>query len=148
MSELRELYQEVILDHSRHPRNKGFPEGCNCSADGHNPLCGDRLTVKLKLEQDRVVAVGFEGQGCAISTAAASTMTEVITGKSRSEVESLFEAFHSMVAGEKEPASDELPSKLRVFSGVREFPMRVKCATLCWHTLRAALDGSGAASTE
>jgi nitrogen fixation NifU-like protein len=148
MSELRDLYQEVILDHGKHPRNKGFPEGCNCSADGHNPLCGDRLTVKLKLEGDRVVAVGFDGQGCAISTAAASTMTEVIKGKSRAEVERIFGVFHSMVAGEQEPDLDALPSKLRVFSGVREFPMRVKCATLCWHTLRAALDGSGVASTE
>ena len=148
MSDLRELYQEMILDHGRNPRNRGFPDGCNCSANGHNPLCGDRLTLKLKFEGDRIVAIGFEGQGCAISTASVSTMTEVVKGKTKSEVAEIFNAFHGMVTGQGEPDPERLPGKLRVFSGVKEFPMRVKCASLAWHTLQAALDGSGSVSTE
>lgn len=144
MSDARELYQEMILDHGRHPRNFRFPEGANHSADGHNPLCGDRLTVKLVLEGDVVRDIGFQGAGCAISTAAASTMTEAVKGKSRAEVERLSEAFRALVTGKE---ATELPPKLRVFAGVAEFPMRVKCATLAWHTLEAALHEQSAAVT-
>jgi SUF system NifU family Fe-S assembly protein len=136
MSDPRELYQEMILDHGRHPRNFRFPEGANLHAEGHNPLCGDRLTVKLVLEDGVVQDIGFQGAGCAISTAAASTMTEAVKGKTRAEVERLSEAFRALVTGKKVA---ELPPKLRVFAGVSEFPMRVKCATLAWHTLEAAL---------
>ena len=148
MSELRELYQEMILDHGKNPRNIGFPDGCNCSASGHNPLCGDRLSLKVKCDAERIVDIGFEGQGCAISTAAASTMTEVVKGKTKAEVNALFEVFHAVVTGQPEVEISALPNKLRVFAGVKEFPMRVKCATLAWHTLQAALDGRGSASTE
>jgi nitrogen fixation NifU-like protein len=146
MSDLRELYQEMILDHGRNPRNRGFPQGANCDAEGHNPLCGDRLTLKLRCRGDVIEDVGFEGQGCAISTASASTMTESIKGKTRAEVEAMFAQFHAMVTGGEE--QDELPPKLSVFAGVSAFPMRVKCATLAWHTLQAALQGRGKASTE
>lgn len=148
MSDLRELYQEVILDHGKNPRNGGFPAGWNREADGHNPLCGDRLTIRIMYDGDRVTEVGFDGQGCAISTAAASTMTEAIKGKTRAEVERLFLLFHAMVTGELEQPPSDLPSKLRVFAGIKEFPMRVKCATLSWHTLRAALDGAAVVTTE
>jgi nitrogen fixation NifU-like protein len=146
MSDLRELYQEMILDHGRTPRNFRFPAGANREADGHNPLCGDRLTVKLVFEGGVVKDVGFQGAGCAISTAAASTMTEVVMGKSHEEIEAIFRDYHQLVTG-KGGDSDAL-GKLAVFSGVAEFPMRVKCATLSWHTLRAALQGKGVISTE
>ena len=145
MSELSDLYQELILDHGRRPRNFRFPDGANRSADGHNPLCGDRLTLKLVLEGDRVTDIGFQGSGCAISTASASTMTEAVKGMSRTEVEALFHAFHSMVTGKAEAGEDL--GKLAAFSGVGGFPMRVKCATLAWHTLEAALAGDGAPVT-
>ena len=145
MSELSDLYQELILDHGRRPRNFRFPEGANRGADGHNPLCGDRLTLKLLLEGDVVKDIGFQGSGCAISTASASTMTEAVKGKSRAEVDALFHAFHSMVTGKRDHAEDL--GKLEAFSGVSEFPMRVKCATLAWHTLEAALAGDGAPAT-
>jgi nitrogen fixation protein NifU and related proteins len=138
MSELRELYQEMILDHGKHPRNFRFPENANRQADGYNPLCGDRLTLKLLVENDRIVDVGFQGAGCAISTASASTMTEVIKGKTLGEVDSLFQGFHELVTGKLETLG-----KLAVFGGVADFPMRVKCATLAWHTLRAALAAKG-----
>jgi nitrogen fixation NifU-like protein len=143
MNELRELYQEMILDHGKNPRNFRFPEHANCTADGHNPLCGDRLTVKAVLDGNVVKDVGFQGSGCAISTAAASTMTEIIKGKSSGEIEDLFKSYHGLVTGGETPG-DEFPDKLAVFAGVAEFPMRVKCATLCWHTLRAALSGEKA----
>jgi nitrogen fixation NifU-like protein len=146
MSDLRELYQEMILDHGRHPRNFRFPPDANRKADGHNPLCGDRLTVQLVFDGGIVKDVGFQGAGCAISTAAASTMTEVVMGKSVEEVEALFQDYHQLVTG-KGGDSDAL-GKLAVFSGVAEFPMRVKCATLCWHTLRAAISGRVVVSTE
>jgi nitrogen fixation NifU-like protein len=146
MSDLRELYQEMILDHGRNPRNFRFPAGANHEADGHNPLCGDRLTVKLVLDDGVVKDVGFQGAGCAISTAAASTMTEVVMGKSPEEIEAIFHDYHQLVTG-KGGDSDAL-GKLAVFGGVAEFPMRVKCATLSWHTLRAALQGKGVISTE
>ncbi|HMJ11261.1 MAG TPA: SUF system NifU family Fe-S cluster assembly protein [Polyangiaceae bacterium] len=147
MSDLRELYQEMILDHGRRPRNYRFPDPANREADGHNPLCGDRLTIKLLFDDGIVKDVGFQGAGCAISTAAASTMTEVVMGKSAEEVEAVFQNYHALVTGTGGDA-DTL-GKLAVFAGVAEFPMRVKCATLCWHTLRAALQGRPeAVSTE
>ena len=139
MGELRELYQEVILDHSKRPRNFGELAGANRRAEGHNPLCGDRETVFIRLEDDLLKAVGFRGAGCAISTASASMMTEAVKGKSRAEAEALFERFHDLITG-KDGRNET--GKLTVFSGVREFPVRVKCATLPWHTLRAALAGA------
>jgi nitrogen fixation NifU-like protein len=149
MSELRELYQSVILDHNRKPRNFGAPAGANRRADGNNPLCGDRLRVHVALEDDVVRDVGFEGHGCAISKASASLMTEAIKGRPAAEVERLFQTFHDLVTSDPRSAPDDAGlGKLAVFGGVREFPMRVKCATLCWHTLRAALAGGGEVSTE
>ena len=150
MDELRELYQSVILDHNKSPRNFGEPDGANHHADGDNPLCGDQITVHVALEDDVVKDVGFVGQGCAISTASASLMTEAVKGKPADEVLKLFEGFHTLVTSDPktEPEADEL-GKLAVFAGVREFPMRVKCASLCWHTLRAAITSSEAkVSTE
>jgi nitrogen fixation NifU-like protein len=144
VSDLRELYQSVILDHNKRPRNFGELTGANREADGHNPLCGDRLHVELRVENGRVADVAFTGSGCAISTASASLMTEAVKGRSVEEVEDLFAAFRDLVTG---PVTEEARSdgvgKLAVFAGVREFPIRVKCATLAWHTLRAALAGSG-----
>jgi nitrogen fixation NifU-like protein len=142
MSELRELYQTTILDHNRSPRNFRVPEGANREAAGHNPLCGDRVVVHLRLEDDRVVDIGFQGTGCAISTASASLMTQAVKGRSRAEIERLFERFHALVTEEPRAGTDASEvGKLAVFAGVREFPVRVKCATLAWHTLRAALAG-------
>ena len=143
MPELRELYQSVILDHNKEPRNFREPEGANRTAEGYNPLCGDRLTVYLKLDDDVVSDVGFEGSGCAISKASASLMTQSVKGKTIAEVERLFESFHELVTGAPHSECDtEDLGKLAVFSGVREFPVRVKCATLAWHTLKSALDGA------
>lgn len=139
MSSLNDLYQETIIDHSKRPRNKGALERPTHSAEGYNPLCGDRVTVQLKIENGRVAAVGFQGVGCAISTASASLMTDAIKGKTAEEAERTFEKFHSLLTEERPPTADL--GKLAVFSGVREYPMRVKCATLAWHTLRAALKG-------
>ena len=144
MDDLRELYQTTILDHNRRPRNFRVPDGANRDAEGHNPLCGDKVTIHLLLEDGLVKDVGFQGNGCAISTASASMMTESIKGKPASEVMKLFDAFHELVTGEPEPAADTAGlGKLAVFSGVREYPMRVKCATLAWHTLKTALEGRG-----
>lgn len=149
-AELRELYQGVILDHNKRPRNFGKPACSNRSAEGVNPLCGDQLTVYLSVENDIVKDVGFKGIGCAISTASASLMTESIKGKRIDEVEHLFEAFREMVTAD--PGEARAPAslgKLSVFSGVREFPMRVKCATLAWHALREALrEADQVATTE
>jgi nitrogen fixation NifU-like protein len=144
MSDLRELYQELIIDHSKRPRNFKVLETANRKLEGYNPLCGDKVTVFLELEHDRVKNVSFQGSGCAISTASASVMTESVKGKTLAEVEALFEVFHQMVTG-KPPATGNAPElgKLAVFSGVSEFPARVKCATLAWHTLHAALQGTG-----
>ena len=144
MSDLRELYQDLILDHTKKPRNFRRLEGATRKVDGFNPLCGDRVTVYLDLEADRVKDISFQGSGCAISTASASVMTESVKGKPRAEVEVLFERFHQLVTG-KSPATTDGPAlgKLAVFSGVSEFPVRVKCATLAWHTLRAALKDAG-----
>jgi nitrogen fixation NifU-like protein len=152
MSELSELYQQVILDHNKKPRNFRKLETANHSAEGFNPLCGDHLTVYLNLEEDAVKEISFEGSGCAISKAAASMMTQAVKGKSKQQAETLFKEFHGMVAGDlvvsdEEDASDGL-GNLRVFSGVREFPVRVKCATLPWHTMHAALNNQPLISTE
>lgn len=138
---LRELYQEVILDHSKAPRNFCFPEGANCSAEGDNPLCGDNLTVKAKLKGDTVVDIGFQGSGCAISQAAASTMTEIVKGMDKDAIATLFSHYHDVVMGKAE-ADEDVLGKLAVFAGVRDFPMRVKCATLAWHTMQQAISGS------
>ena len=142
MGELRDLYQEVILDHSKRPRNFGELAGANRRAEGYNPLCGDRETVFVRLDDDVLKEVGFRGAGCAISTASASMMTESVKGKTRAEAEALFERFHELITGRdgSVKGSPDL-GKLAVFSGVREFQVRVKCATLPWHTLRAALAG-------
>jgi len=150
MSDLRGLYQEVILDHSKRPHNYRVMEGADCQADGYNPLCGDRVRIYLKLEDDRISDVSFQGSGCAISTASASILTETLKGKTPAEVDAIFESFHHLVTGRGSASADspEL-GKLAVFSGVSEFPARVKCATLAWHTLRSALAGSSeVASTE
>jgi len=142
MSELRELYQTVILDHNKKPRNFRVPDAPNREAKGHNPLCGDKITVYLLVDEaGRIADVGFQGDGCAISTASASMMTEAVKGQPVDDANALFDAFHDVVTGDpiEEPDLDGI-GKLAVFSGVREFPMRVKCATLAWHTLRAAID--------
>jgi nitrogen fixation NifU-like protein len=152
MQELRDLYQEVILDHSKKPRNFRELEGATHHAQGYNPLCGDRFTVFLKLEGDVIRDVSFRGAGCAISTASASMMTDSIKGKTRQEAEAIFAAFHELVTGKKGgPDSGDAAKlgKLSVFAGVLDFPVRVKCATLAWHTLHAALENEDeAVSTE
>jgi nitrogen fixation NifU-like protein len=145
MSDLRDLYQEVILDHSKRPRNFRSMPDADRTAEGYNPLCGDRETVFVNMDGDVVRDVSFQGAGCAISTASASMMTESVKGRTRAEAESLFERFHDLIVG-KGGESDEL-GKLAVFSGVREYPVRVKCATLPWHTLKAALAKDGAKVT-
>ncbi len=146
MEELEGLYQEVILDHSKRPRNRRKLEGANRHAKGYNPLCGDKVTVYLKLEDGRVKDVSFEGSGCAISTASASILTETLRGKTTAEAEQLFRVFHDLVTGKPVPAGRDL-GKLAVFSGVSEYPARVKCATLVWHTMRGALTGEDEAVT-
>ena len=147
--DLRDLYQEVILDHNRKPRNFGKLEDANRKAEGHNPLCGDRLTVYMDLEGDRIRDIKFEGSGCAISKASASMMTSELKGKSVEEAEKTFHRFHRMVT-ESDDADVESLGKLAAFSGVREFPVRVKCASLPWHTMDAALrsEKPGEISTE
>ena len=141
MSELRELYQSVILDHNKKPRNFGALENANRVADGHNPLCGDKIRLYLDVEDDVVKDIRFEGSGCAISKASASLMTQAVKGRSLEEVLRLFDSFRELVTAtsSREADADRL-GKLAVFAGVRGFPMRVKCATLAWHTLNAALD--------
>jgi nitrogen fixation protein NifU and related proteins len=139
VSDLHDLYQETILDHSKRPRNTGVLAHPTHSAEGYNPLCGDKLTLQLKIEDGHIAGVRFQGVGCAISTASASLMTEAMQGKTPAEAESAFQKFHTLLTEERPPAADL--GKLAVFSGVREYPMRVKCATLAWHTLRAALRG-------
>lgn len=142
-SDLRDLYQEVILDHNKAPRNYGSLTGSTHSADGHNPLCGDQLKLHVIVHDGTVEDVRFEGSGCAISTASASLMTEAIKGRSRQEARELFDEFHQLLTGDPSISADasEALGKLAVFAGVREFPVRVKCATLAWHTLEAALSG-------
>ena len=140
MPELRDLYQEVILEHSKAPRNYKTLAEANHKAEGYNPLCGDRFTVYLEMDGDRIREVGFQGAGCAISKASASMMTQSVKGKTKAEAHKIFERFHDLVTGHSHEGAVEL-GKLAVFSGVSEFPVRVKCATLAWHTLEAALEG-------
>lgn len=150
MADLRELYQEVILDHNKRPQNFQKLEGANRTAEGHNPLCGDQITVYLLVEDHVIREIAFQGLGCAISKASASMMTATVKGKTAAEAKSLFKTFHSMVTADLSAAPDPLiVGKLAAFAGVREFPVRVKCAILPWHTLHAALEGRGQiASTE
>jgi len=144
MTDLRELYQEVILDHSKKPRNYHRLEAANHEAEGYNPLCGDHIKVYLLVRDGVVEDVAFEGAGCAICTASASMMTQQIKGRSAEEVERLFRNFHALVTEEETlGTSREDLGKLEVFAGVRDYPVRVKCATLPWHTLHAALDNAG-----
>jgi len=140
-SELRELYQSVILDHYKKPRNYGRPPGADRAAEGVNPLCGDHVHVYARVEDERLAEVGFEGSGCAISTAAASLMTQAVKGRTTDEVRALFDRYHELVTGRGDVDPESL-GKLAVLAGVREFPARVKCATLAWHALRAALEGA------
>ena len=145
MDDLRALYQEVILDHYKRPRHFGALDDASQKAYGQNPLCGDQVTVYVKTnDAGDIEDVAFEGVGCAISTASASLMTEAVAGRSRAEVEALLNAFHHLLTDDTEPPETDLDlGKLEVLSGVREFPVRIKCATLAWHALRAALEGRG-----
>ncbi|HYR81300.1 MAG TPA: SUF system NifU family Fe-S cluster assembly protein [Thermoplasmata archaeon] len=140
MPDLRELYQDTILDHSKRPRNFREIADASATAVGHNPLCGDRVTVYLRLDDGTIADVSFVGQGCAISKASASLMTDAVKGKSKSEAHGLFERFHKMVTARPGDPVDTSLGKLAVLSGVCEFPVRVKCASLAWHTLEAALE--------
>ena len=142
MTDLQDLYQELILDHGRRPRNFKMLEEATRSAEGYNPLCGDKVKVYVKMDGDIVKDISFEGAGCAISTASASIMTETLKGKTRAEAEELFQTFHDLVTGKQAQLDAPELGKLAVFSGVSEFPIRVKCATLSWHTLRAAVNGA------
>jgi nitrogen fixation NifU-like protein len=146
--DLKELYRDVILDHNKRPRNFGRLDPADAHADGHNPLCGDRLSVFVRLDGERVADVRFEGKGCAISTASASLMTEAVKGKDKAAIGAIFTQVHDLLTQQEAVAGAEL-GKLAALSGVREFPARVKCASLCWHTLNAALDrGASTVSTE
>jgi nitrogen fixation NifU-like protein len=139
--ELNDLYRDVILDHNRRPRNFGGLDPADASVEGFNPMCGDRLTVRLRLNDDKISDIRFEGQGCAISTASASMMTEAVKGRSRAEALRLFDRVHQLLTDDAAPPADEL-GKLAALSGVRAYPARVKCASLCWHTLASALRSS------
>jgi nitrogen fixation NifU-like protein len=141
MSDLQELYQSIILDHNRRPKNYGTLEGANCRAEGRNPLCGDEVSVELKVEHDAIQDVHFTASGCAVSRASASIMTQAVKGKSRSEVNALFTRFHELVTGKLKPTVQEARAmgEMAAFSGVARFPVRVKCASMPWHTLQAAL---------
>src|SRR5260370_18617508 len=143
MADLRGLYQDVILDHCKRPRNFRMMEEPRQSAEGYNPLCGDKVTLYLRLKDDRIADASFQGSGCAISTASASLLTETLKGKTRAEAEAMFDRFHALVTGKDLEANASRLGKLAVFSGVSEFPARVKCAILAWHTLRGALKGKG-----
>jgi len=149
-ADLGDLYQEVILEHSKAPRNYKRLESANSHAEGYNPLCGDRCSVFIDYEGDAIKEIGFQGSGCAISRASASMMTQMLKGKTKEEALKLFEQFHGLVTGKEELAANEAElGKLKVFAGVSKFPARVKCATLAWHTLQSALDGKQeAVSTE
>ena len=149
MSDLRDLYQDVILEHSKAPRNFRALPAADHKAEGYNPLCGDQFTVYLTLEGDTITDISFQGSGCAISKSSASMMTQALKGKTLGEAQEIFERFHKVVTGHGGPADEAELGKLAVFSGVSEFPVRVKCATLAWHTLQAALEGKQEAiSTE
>jgi nitrogen fixation NifU-like protein len=139
--ELNELYRDVILDHNRRPRNFGGLDAADASVEGFNPMCGDHLTLRLKLKDDTISDIRFEGEGCAISTASASLMTEAVKGRSRGEALQLFERVHQLLTDDAASASEL--GKLAALSGVREYPARVKCASLCWHTLASALKSAG-----
>ena len=141
MSDLQELYQSIILDHNRRPKNYGALEGATCSAEGRNPLCGDEVKVELKVAADGIEDVRFTAAGCAVSRASASIMTQAVKGKSRAEVDHLFEQFHQLVTGTLKPNATEARAmgEMAAFSGVSRFPIRVKCASMPWHTLQAAL---------
>lgn len=145
MGDLRELYLEMVTDHAKNPRNRGKANPCDCIGTGNNPLCGDKIVVTVSMDGDTITDVKFDGEGCAISTASADLMAEVLRGNTINEAHALFKDFHDLVAGD---GNSEVPKKLAVFSGVREFPMRVKCATLAWHTIIAALDDAGDVTTE
>jgi len=148
MSDLSTLYQEVILDHSKRPRNFRPLENADHRAEGYNPLCGDKVTIYVRLVDDRIADISFQGSGCAISTASASLLTETLKGKTRAEAEALFDVFHNLVTGHPvKAAGAPALGKLAVFSGVSEFPVRVKCASLAWHTLHSALDGNPAVTS-
>lgn len=142
MSDLQDLYQELIVDHNRHPRNRRKIENADRHAAGYNPLCGDRVTVYVTLDGDVIADVAFEGKGCAISTASASLMTESLKGKTLAQAESLFRCFHDLVTGEHASCEDVDLGKLEVFSGVSKYPARVKCASLVWHAVKSALDNN------
>ncbi len=147
--DLKDLYRDVIVDHNRNPRNFGKLDPADAQADGHNPLCGDRLSLYVNLDGDRLREVKFDGSGCAISVASASLLTEAVKGKSRAEVKALFEEMHALLTRHDATVDPARLGKLAALSGVREFPARVKCASLCWHTLNAALDSqSDPVSTE
>lgn len=146
--DLKELYRDVILDHNRKPRNFGHLENADSQAEGHNPLCGDHLTLSVRMDGERIEDIRFEGKGCAISTASASLMTEAVKGRDRAAVRALFDKVHALLTQTGASADGSL-GKLAALSGVREFPARVKCASLCWHTLNAALtNGAASVSTE
>lgn len=147
MMDLNDLYRDVIVDHNRSPRNFRKIEGATRTAEGYNPLCGDKLTLYLKLDGDRISDVAFQGSGCAISVASASLMTEALRGKTPEEAETMYRKFHGMVTGQSDDDDTEL-GKLTVLAGVRQYPSRVKCASLCWHTVNAALHGEDQATTE
>lgn len=153
--DLRELYQEVILDHGKTPRNFRYPDDFTCEAAGNNPMCGDALLVYLSVDDDKMIRdVAFQGKGCAISVASASMMTELLKNRSVDEADILFKAFHTMCTGDEDVSAmleqfdDEVAERLQMLSSVRQFPMRVKCATLAWHTMDAAVKGEQETSTE
>lgn len=149
MADLRELYQQTILEHNRNPRNFKKLDAANRTAEGNNPLCGDRITLYVRLEDDVIREIGFQGSGCAISQASASLMTAAVQGKTAAEAETMFHQFHDMVAGGPDaPPDPKTLGKLAAFAGVREFPARVKCANLSWHTLHAALQRQERVTTE
>jgi nitrogen fixation protein NifU and related proteins len=145
--DLKDLYRDVIVDHNRNPRNFGKLTPADARAEGHNPLCGDRLTMYVKLDGERISDAKFEGSGCAISVASASLLTEAVRGKSKAEVHALFEDVHTLLTKHDAQVDTTRLGKLAALGGVREFPARVKCASLCWHTLNAALDNAGASVT-
>lgn len=149
MFDLKDLYQEVIVDHNRNPRNFGKLEDANYILEGFNPLCGDRLTLYLKIKDGKIENITFDGSGCAISVASASLMTEAMKGKTKEEAEAIFSDFHQLITGKNSEPDIEKLGKLAALAGVRDYPTRVKCATLCWHTLNSALHGEETAvSTE
>lgn len=149
MFDIQDLYQQVIIDHNKHPRNFHAMQDCTAKAEGFNPLCGDRLTLYLKIDEDGIIRdISFEGKGCAISTASASLMTEHLKGMHVRDAENVFHRFHDFLVNSGDSSMAEALGKLTVLAGVKRFPSRIKCATLCWHTLEAALHGKGKASTE